>query len=284
MLGCRHIICGVLAALFWSGEALAQSFLDSDFYCRTYGCVIVHDGVTFDVYDNFIFAGGGTVPPGGEMIPWTGNPFQGSGTVDPVLTGTRDEGVHTVPGGGEGVLLGIDTDANGTIDLAPTTNQLGFLDASGVFQPFGLTGSARLLADLQTYERSFYLSSRTDFYVAAQARTLGAASQFSSPDRLSDIRFVYGITRSGSDSGMAFGQSARPGTYFSALPGIDSLGDVRGQPTFILEFRDSIRQAADPSLPRQSVRFDYAYGLEAYDLSMGFGDLRYQIEFTFYNR
>ena len=68
------------AVLSWQPVAQA-SWLDSDFYCRVYGCVVVHDGFTFDVYDNYIFATGGTIPVGGRMIPWTGNPFQGAGAV-----------------------------------------------------------------------------------------------------------------------------------------------------------------------------------------------------------
>ncbi|MEL6664337.1 MAG: hypothetical protein AAFR33_15190, partial [Pseudomonadota bacterium] len=55
----RFCILAVCAAGAWIADAAAQSFLDSDFYCRTYGCVVVHDGNTFDVYDNYNFSTGG---------------------------------------------------------------------------------------------------------------------------------------------------------------------------------------------------------------------------------
>ncbi|MEL6566779.1 MAG: hypothetical protein AAFQ22_00065 [Pseudomonadota bacterium] len=272
-------VAGVLTAF----GAEAQSFLDSDFYCRTYGCVVVHDGFTFDVYDNYIFANGRTVAPDQPMIPWTGNPFQGTGAVQPVFTGTRTEGFHTVPLQEEGVIFGVDFDGGGTIDLSTTANQRGFLDESGVFEPFQFSETSVLRASEQSSQRSFYLTSRTDFYVAAQATNLGEGSAFNSPTRLADVGFFYGITRNGNDAGMAFGSRARNGNYFSALNAVDDLGDITS-PTYILEFRNAIRRRSANSLPDQSVRFDYTYGFSDYDLSMGAGHLRYQIEFTFYNR
>jgi len=275
----------LLSALFvGSGPAAAQSFLDSDFYCRAYGCVIVHDGFTFDVYDNYDFTTGGSAPPGGRMIAWSGNPFQGSGLVNPVVTGTRTEGFHTIPLQEEGVRFAIDQDGDGSIDLSTPGNQRGFLDASGVFQPFQLSGASRLGTVEETSRRSFYLSSRTDFYLAAQARVLGDISEFSNSTRLADVAFLYGVTRSGTDDGMRFGSRTRNGNYIRPLNNVDDLADISTPGTYILEFRNAIRRQSSPSLPEQSVRFDYTYGFEDYDLSMGAGDLRYQIEFTFYNR
>lgn len=276
-------ILALTASLTSAGAAGAQSFIDSDFYCRTYGCVVAHDGFTYDVYDNYVFATGGTVPPGGRMIPWTGNPFQGTGAVKPVITNTRTEGFHMVPLQDEGVMLGIDRNGNGRIDFSPTANENGFLDASSVLEPFDLNDRSTLRAEETSSQRSFYLTSRTDFYVAAQATTLGSGSAFNSDTRLADVGFTYGITRAGNDDGMQFGSRARNGNYFSAINNVDDLGDIT-TPTFILEFRNDIRQRSGNDLPEQSVRFDYAYGFEDYDLSMGAGHLRYQIEFTFYNR
>ncbi|MEL6754378.1 MAG: hypothetical protein AAFO57_10150 [Pseudomonadota bacterium] len=280
----RFCILAVCAAGAWIADAAAQSFLDSDFYCRTYGCVVVHDGNTFDVYDNYNFSTGGTVPVGGRMIAWAGNPFQGVGTVNPVFSGTRTEGFHTIPLEDEGAVFGIDSDSNGIIDLSPGVNQRGFLDASGVFESFSVSGGASLTALEQTNERSFFLSSRTDFYLAAQASVLGQASDFNSTVRFEDIGFAYGVTRSGNDDGMSFGSRARNGNYIRPLGNVDDLSDIAGPDTYIMEFRNAIRQRSAPNLPDQSVRFDYAYGFQDYDLSMGAGYLRYQIEFTFYNR
>lgn len=279
----QALIAG-LAALA-SAPTASASWLDSDFYCRTYGCVVVHDGFTFDVYDNYVFATGGVVPVGGRMIPWTGNPFQGAGGVNPVFTGTRTEGLHGVPLQDQSVILGIDTNGDGVPDRLPMdANSNGFLDASDRMDPFALTQTTSLVAADTTALRSFYLSSRTDFYLTAEARLLGPGDGFSSPAQLDNIDLSYGITRRGNDDGMAFGANARNGNYIRQIGAINDLGDILGTPTRILEFRNPIRRRNATSLPSQSVRFDYVYGFGDYDLSMGDGHLQYEIEFDFYNR
>lgn len=267
-------------------QPVAQaSWLDSDFYCRVYGCVVVHDGFTFDVYDNYVFATGGTVPVGGRMIPWTGNPFQGAGAVNPVITGTRTEGFHAVPLQDQSVVLGIDLNGDGTPDRLPTdANGSGFLDASDSLDPFELTMTTDLVAADTSAQRSFYLSSRTDFYLTAEARLIGNADQFNSTNLLNDVEFRYGVTRNGTDDGMSFGSNARNGNFIRSIGNANTVADLFGAPTQILEFRNAIRQRDSADLPSQSVRFDYVYGFGGYDLSMGDGHLQYEIEFDFYNR
>ncbi|MHA7857680.1 MAG: hypothetical protein ACX94D_06300 [Henriciella sp.] len=273
---------GAVLSLHPSAQA---SWLDSDFYCRVYGCVVVHDGFTFDVYDNFVFATGGTVPVGGRMIPWTGNPFQGAGTVNPVITGTRTEGFHSVPLQDQSVVLGIDTNGDGTPDRLPTdANGSGFLDASDSLDPFELTMTTDLVAADTSAQRSFYLSSRTDFYLTAEARLLGNADQFNSTNLLNDVEFRYGVTRNGRDDGMSFGANARNGNFIRSIGNANTVADLFGAPTQILEFRNAIRRRQSADLPSQSIRFDYVYGFGDYDLSMGEGHLQYEIEFDFYNR
>ncbi|MFN3212084.1 MAG: hypothetical protein ACE37M_03185 [Henriciella sp.] len=272
------------ALLSWQPPALA-SWLDSDFYCRVYGCVVVHDGFTFDVYDNYVFATGGSVPVGGRMIPWTGNPFQGAGAVNPVITGTRTEGFHAVPLQDQSVVLGIDTNGDGSIDRLPTdANGNGFLDASDSLDPFELTMTTDLVAADTSAQRSFYLSSRTDFYLTAQARLIGSTDDFNSANLLNNVEFRYGVTRRGNDDGMSFGSNARNGNFIRSLGNADTLADLLGAPTQILEFRNAIRRRDSSDLPSQSVRFDYVYGFGDYDLSLGDGHLQYEIEFDFYNR
>ena len=273
---------GAVLSLHPSAQA---SWLDSDFYCRVYGCVVVHDGFTFDVYDNFVFATGGTVPVGGRMIPWTGNPFQGAGTVNPVITGTRTEGFHSVPLQDQSVVLGIDTNGDGTPDRLPTdANGSGFLDASDSLDPFELTMTTDLVAADTSAQRSFYLSSRTDFYLTAEARLIGNADQFNSTNLLNDVEFRYGVTRNGRDDGMSFGANARNGNFIRSIGNANTVADLFGAPTQILEFRNAIRRRQSADLPSQSIRFDYVYGFGDYDLSMGEGHLQYEIEFDFYNR
>ncbi len=279
-----RVLGAILSALTLAPSAMA-SWLDSDFYCRTYGCVIVHDGFSFDVYDNYVFATGGTVPVGGRMIPWTGNPFQGAGGVNPVITGSRTEGFHSVPLQDQGVTLGIDTNGDGVPDRLPIdSNNSGFLDAGDTLDPFAITLSTDLVAADTSAQRSFYLSSRTDFFVTAEAQLVGPGGGLNSTDQLRNIGFSYGVTRNGVDDGMAFGANTRNGNYIRTIGLVNDLGDMLGTPTRIMEFRQPIRRRNAVDLPSQSVRFDYVYGFENYDLSMGDGHLQYQIEFDFYNR
>lgn len=261
------------------------SWIDSDFYCRVYGCVVVHDGFSFDVYDNYIFASGDTVPEGSRMIPWTGNPFQGAGGVNPVITGSRTEGFHNVPLQDQSVILGIDTNGDGVPDHLPNdSNNNGFLDAGDTLDPFDLSLSAQLVAADTSAQRSFYLSSRTDFYLTAEARIVGPNGNFNTANMLNNISFNYGVTRQGVDDGMSFGTDTRNGNYIRTIGNAGSVGDVFGAPTQILEFRNAIRRVDAPGLPSQSVRFDYVYGFGGYDMSMGDGHLQYELEFDFYNR
>ena len=279
----RSRLFSLAIATLAAGSAQA-SFIDSDFYCRVHGCVIVHDGFTFDVYDIFVFANGSTVPPGGRMIPWSGNPFQGSGEVKPVFTGTRTEGFHSVPLQDQGVRLGIDTNGDGVADLSPLDDGDGFLDAGDSFGPFNLSAGADLVSDSTSAQRSFYLSSRTDFFLSAQVSLRGASDALNTPGQLENIEFIYDVTRRGNDAGMAFGADARTGNFIRRIGNVSTLRDVYGAPTNILEFTNSIRRRASNSLPAQSIRFDYVYGFEGYDLSIGAGDLNYTIEFDIYNR
>ncbi len=279
----RHLV--LAGAAFASVPSAQASWLDSDFYCRVYGCVIVHDGFSFDVYDNYVFATGGTVPPGGRMIPWTGNPFQGAGGVNPVITGSRTEGFHAVPLQDQSVVLGVDVNGDGIPDQLPNDgDNNGFLDAGDSLDPFAVTLSTDLVAADTSAQRSFYLSSRTDFFVTAEARLIGPSNGFNTTNLLNRIDFNYGVTRQGVDDGMAFGADARNGNYIRSIGNASTVGDLFGAPTQIMEFRNAIRLRDAPGLPSQSVRFDYVYGFGGYDLSMGDGHLQYELEFDFYNR
>ncbi len=259
------------------------SFLDDDFYCRVKGCVIVHDGFSFDVYDNHIFDTNGTVPPGGRMIRWSGNPFQGVGAVNPVVTGTRTEGVHVVFQSDQGFTLGIDQNGDGLVEFTTDANGDGVLDASDQIGAFNLTSATRLRTLETAIQRSFYLSSRTDFYVSAQVFLEGPASPLNTPQRLGNVVFDYAVTAGGVDDGLAFGADARANSY-RRLGDFSSLEPLYGAPQFIAEFRNAIRRRNSDSQAAQSIRFDYVYGFENYDLSLGAGSLDYRIEFEFYNR
>ena len=268
-----------------SCPAAQATWVDSDFYCRVYGCVIAHDGFSFDVYDNFDFVAGTEVGARQRMIRWTGNPVQGVGGVNPVITGTRTEGFHAVPVQDQSTILSIDLDGDGTPDRLPNdTNGTGFLDAGDSLDPFNLSMSTDLVASDTSAQRSFYLTSRTDFFLTGEARLIGPGSVFNSSSALDNVDFTFGVTRQGNDDGMAFGSDARTGNFFREVRNIDTVGDLYGEPQRIVVFRNDIRLRDSSDLAAQSIRFDYVYGFSDYDMSMGEGHLQYEIEFDFYNR
>ncbi|MEM8635756.1 MAG: hypothetical protein AAGF33_12330 [Pseudomonadota bacterium] len=239
----------------------------------------MHDGFTFDVYDAHIFATNGTVPRGGELIPWTGNPFEGTGEVNPVFTGTRTEGFHIVHDSDEGAAF---TLTSAGFERSTDQNQNGVLDAGDVLNSFNLTQSLSLGLLETASQRSFYLSSRTiGFQIRAQAALRGSTDEFNSVSNLQRVFFDYGITPSGNDDGMSFGGAARS-NRFTRIGNVSDLGALSGSGDFIAEFPQAIRLGNNPSQAEQSIRFDYVYGFERYDLSLGAGELAYQIEFDFF--
>lgn len=271
-----------LTVIAGSGQAGA-SWLDSDFYCRVYGCVVVHDGYTFDVYDVYNFNTGGTVAPGQPLRAWSGNPFDGAGEVNPVFTGTRTEGFIAAPVRDEGVMLGIDRNGNGRIDIDISDDGDGVLDAADRLDPFEIDRRTGITAVETSAQRSFYIASRTDFYIAARVQLTGPQGGLATLSSLDRIALAYSITGSGNDAGMRFGADADRGGWRD-LRGAETLGDLAGAPVFLGEFTRDIRRRNADTVAEQSVRFDYVYGFENYDLSMGAGTLAYRIEFSFYNR
>ncbi len=277
----------VLAALAVGGlpAPACASFIDTDFYCRAFGCVIVHDGFDYDVYDTVNLTTGAAVLPGQRLLRFDRNPVIGAGGVGPVFTGSRTEGFHAVPLADESFRLGIDFDGDGLLDAEPTGGPAqGFLDAGDMLNPFALTGATDLVAAGSSAQRSFYLSSSTDFFMSAQAVPLSSGDALSDTARFGDIAFRYQLSRSGTDDGMAYGANTRPGNQFRPTGTVTTLRDLLGGPVNIMEFRQAISFRSNPSLASQSIRFDYVYGFQNYDLSMGAGHLRYRIEFDFYNR
>lgn len=272
------IVCLTGLALLPSLVMPAQaSFLDSDFFCRVKGCVIVHDGISFDVYDVHIFETNGTVPPGGELIPWTGNPFQGTGQVNPVFTGTVTEGFHIIPTSEQGVSVGFGDNIDGQIG-----NGDGLLDAQDAYSAISLDTSTTLRTLQTSIQRSFYLSSRTEgFRISATTSLVGSQDALNQVSTLNNVAFDYGISLRGNDAGLQFGNAATDGGY-RQLGNFTSLSPLANNVQFIAEFPTPIRDRFDNSLPAQSIRFDYIYGFEEYDLSLGAGHLQYQIEFSFF--
>lgn len=276
----------------WTGCSgmVSASILDDDFYCRTSGCVMISDGFGADVYDVFQFAGGGNVPVGSPLIPWTGNPIQGVGPVNIVETGTTTQIPTTLPPAGNGTQLAIDSNGNGAGDIAINdNNNNGYLDASDSLTAFSLSGSTDVVYQANTVPHSFYLTSRnTAFDLRARSFITSATSDYGVAVTLSDVGFGISTTLSGNDSGVSFGTLANNGG-FNPIAGINDLGDIAGAYTIIALFNNAtgIRNSPDNAnnhVSRQSLRFNLSYGYPVLDLSQGEGSIQFRVEYAPYKR
>ena len=266
------------------------SILDSDYYCRVYGCLTVTDGVATDIYDVYRFAGGGTVPAGSPLIPWTGNPIQGSGTVDMVETGSITVAAQNLPSSGRGSILAVDINGDNTPDSFPSdTNNDGYLDAADALTPFSIDANTRVDFADRLIQHSFYIAARnTRFDIRARATLSTATGDLASTLSPADVGFSVHINPSGNDgiSG-GYGQDATT-NRFTVVSSINDLGDLVGGFVTIAQClrNDGTRLNSNTSnrVYRQSVRFDTIYSLPRYDLSLGRGDMRFQVEYAFYRR
>lgn len=261
------------------------TWIDDDPICESYGCVVVHDGISFSVYDNYDIAAGRTLSPGEPLIQRTTNTLPGTGTVNPVITGSLNEALSTAPLADQGAMLGIDTNGDGIGDRFPLdANNSGFLDAGDSLNPFDITQNTSIVGTSTSYQRSFYISSTTDFYMAAQALSGISGVGIDATSKLNTIGFTYQLTTRGNDDGMAFGRRSQPGNVNRPIGNVTTMADLIGQPVQIMEFRKAIKKKNAQTIAEQSVRFDYVYDFGGYDLSMGNGELNLEIEFSFYSR
>jgi hypothetical protein len=288
----RHInnVYALIALFAISTEMASASIIDTDFYCRTYGCVMISDGSGTDVYDVYKFAGGGTVAFGNPLIPWTGNPIQGIGPVNIVETGTTNPIQTSLPAAGNATQLAIDINGDGVANLSINDNNSnGYLDASDSIAAFSLTDSTDVVYRNNALPHSFYLTSRnTRFDIRARATVDSSSSAYGGAVALSDISFSVSITQSGNDAGLSYGSLARNGN-FSAVTTINDLGDIASNFTTIAFFTHpvGIRRRTDNAnnhVSRQSIRFNLSYGYPALDLSQGEGSIQFGVDYAPYKR
>ena len=269
------------------------SFLDSDFWCRTYGCVVVADSRTYDIYDNFNFdTGRCCIPVGSPMQSY----FRGTGPITTNFTNTLNAVV--TPDSDHGSMFNI-TDGAGNIINAVIDDGDGFLDASDQLSAFGIDTltDITLSSDTQTYSHSFYISSRgTRFSLRGQASLANSTGDLKDTVTLADIGFQPTIMRNGNDNGFNFGRRANRG-QIDINTGLTTLADIGGTATEIISFnrRNGIAMTRGngngngngngrprDDLEEQLLRLDFLYTIPEYDLSMGVGDLDLQVVFDFY--
>ena len=268
---------GVALFALSSSQLASASFLDTDFFCRTYGCAVVHDGQEFDIYDNYQFNIGRCCVPVGSPMPSFYNRAN-----TPNITGSLNRIIN--PNGNQGLMLGI-TQGGSTIDENVFDDGDGFLDAADQLNAFTLSSATdvRLAGRGESYSHSFFISSRnTRFSLRALAAITNATGDFANSISLGDIKLQPSINERGNDGGFDFGARANSSNV-TIVNGIDDLGDLSGLPTQIIEFDrfDGIR-VRDGDIDEQSIRLDLLYTMPEYDLSMGIGSLDINVVFDFY--
>ena len=268
------------AAAFIAAAPTAQaSFLDTDFWCRNYGCVVVHDGENYDIYDNWQFATQSCcVPYGTAMIDY----YVRAGT--PNVTGTLTPVTDILPEAGQGMMLGI-TDDGSTFRGTLVDDGSGYLDAGDAMSAFRLnpTTSVKLAGPGRQYSHSFFISSRnTRFSIRARATIENATGDFVDTIGLGDIKLTPSLTRRGNDDGFEFGRRTNV-SQVMIVDGVETLGDLAAGPTQIMMFdRLNGIRTGNGDINEQTVRLDLLYEMPDYDLSKGVGSLDIGVAFDFY--
>lgn len=268
---CALLLCGAVS------DVASAGFLDTDFWCRTYGCAVVHDGTDYDIYDNWQFATNSCcVPVGTPMVSY----YRRAET--PNRTGTLTPITGLGPDGDESMMLGV---TQGGTNASFSDNGNGYLDAGDSLSAFALNSATDIALDGpgRRYSHSFFISSRnTRFSLRALAQIAGASGDFANTIQLGDIKLTPQITATGTDGSFDFGSRANAGNIM-IVSGVDDLGDLSGAPTQIMDFgtASGIR-SRNGDIDQQSIRVDMLYSMPEYDLSMGIGSLNIDVIFDFY--
>ena len=252
------------------------SFLDTDFWCRTYGCAVAHDGQNFDIYDNYIFATNRCcVAVGSQLIPFSNNfgLFNETGSLNK----------HTVPNSNQGMIIGVTQ--NGTLSQSLNDDGDGYLDAGDSFGVFQLNSSTDIALDGpgKSYSHSFFITSRnTRLSLRAIASIANSTQDFANTLSLNDIKIDAGFTRTGTDGNFRFGRRATSNNI-TILSDVDDLGDLQATPTKMFQFNQAsgIRRR-NGDLNEQTIRLDFLYTMPDYDMSMGIGTLNIDMVFGLY--
>lgn len=261
------------------------TWIDTDPICQAYGCVVVHNGEQFRVYDNYDVQSSRRLSTGEPLIARSRADIPNEGDVSPVITGSLDTALSVAPLSDQGARLGVDVNGDGRADQLPSdANGSGFLDAGDGMDLFEVNASTRIVGAATSYQRSFYIASTTDFSLVAQAISLRSNGAMTLSGGLGDIGFNYQIETRGSDAGLSFGRRAQQGRVNRTVGNAATIADLFGAPVEVAEFRKQVSKKNADTIAEQSVRFDYVYDFGSYDMSIGNGELDFEIEFDFYAR
>lgn len=284
----------IITSLFLSLLSLNSkaSFIDTDLYCVLYGCVVVSDNNTSNVYDAYDFLLLFVIPVGGQLKFSSNNPVVGSGTVDPLFTDTNTN-VSSMAAN-QGNRLQVTNPLSGGVFTYPSS---GLLDASTTLTKFGIQSTTRLdyapaaspanLGD-NPQSHSFYISSRgVTFNIRANATVLSNNGEFSSNVPTSNINFILNLTGSGNatNNGQSFGMNTSSNYNYTNVTGL-SLSSLTTNPIVGAFNGANIYSPANSgaSIYSKSVRLDALYTLPAFSLSQGSGTINWNIAFSFWRK
>jgi hypothetical protein len=278
-----------IALLSFSAKA---SFIDTDTYCVNYGCVVVSDNNTSDVYDVYNYTGTSTVPVGGQLNDYGTNPIEGSGTVDPMFTNTNTN--VSIMAANQGNRLQVSNQVGGGVFTYPAS---GLLDASTTLTKFGIQSATKIdyttpgaIANLgdNPQSHSFYITSRNvKFNIRATATLASSSNEFPTNVPGGSIGILLTLTPSGTvaGSGQLFGTNTVTTYQFSNVTGLD-LADLSTNPIVGAFDGTNIYSTANATatIYTKSVRLNAVYTLPAFSLSQGRGDMRWNINYSFWRK
>lgn len=268
------------------------AFVDTDLYCISYGCVVVSDNNTSDVYDVYNYTGTSTVPVGGQLNDYGTNPVAGTGTVAPLFTNTNTN--VSVMAANQANRLQISNQLGGGVFTYPAS---GLLDASNTLTKFGIQSATKIdyaapgtIANLgdNPQSHSFYISSRgVAFNIRATATLATSSGEFPTNVPANTIGFLLTMTPSGTvaATGQLFGTNVTTTYNFTNVTGLD-LGDLSSNPIVGAFNGANIYSTANANatIYTKSVRLNAVYTLPAFSLSQGRGDMRWNINFSFWRK
>ena len=266
------------------------AFIDDDNLCVIYGCVIVSDDNTSDVYD--VYNGTTSVPIGSELIYNRGGPVVGTGTVDPLFTNTTTN--ISVMAAGQGTRIQITNQIAGGVFTYPAS---GILDASTTLTKFGIQTATKIdytaagtLANPgdNPQSHSFYITSRkVGFDIRATANLNSGVGDFATNVPGTSISSLLTLTPTGTlaSNGQSFGTDTSNNYNFVNVAGL-TLASLSTNPIVASFNGPRISSPSNPKLDiyANSVRLNAVYTLPAFSLAQGFGSLNWNIRYSFWRK
>lgn len=266
-----------------STQSAVAGWLDDDDLCKKHGCVVVHDGSFYEIYDNYdILADKCCVPKGGQMLPrsevYGGGGFRGLNMTDTL-------NMATTPDDTQSLRIGITEDGKRIFQSSLDDNGNGFLDMDDTFQAFALTPDTDLILDDngRSYSHSFFITSyNTKFSMRAAASKTTSSGELGNIISLDNIKLTPKISKKGEDGTFKYGKQAKS-KKIKINKKIDDLGDIEGVSQELISFEEKkgVRKKKG-DIDEQSIRLDFLYQLPPYDMSMGTGKLHIDVAFSFY--